>query len=134
MDPPSYVYNHTISHASEQVFGALSLIACGVLERCPLLRVRFFEAGCSWVPNWLARFDEHCHHPKLGPYLGGMTMKSSEYFDRQCSVTCDPGDHTIPLAIQCLGSHKIMFSTDYPHFDSSSSVARDFLPPPQRDQ
>ena len=127
MDPPSYVYNHIISHAFEQMFGAMSIIAGGVLERFPLLRVGFFEAGCSWVPYWLARLDEHYHHPKLGPYLGGLTMKPSEYFDRQCFVTCDPGDHTIPLAIQGIGSHKIMFSTDYPHFDSSSGVVRDFL-------
>ena len=127
MDPPSYVYNHIISHAFEQMFGAMSIIAGGVLERFPLLRVGFFEAGCSWVPYWLARLDEHYHHPKLGPYLGGLTMKPSEYFDRQCFVTCDPGDHTIPLAIQGIGFHKIMFSTDYPHFDSSSGVVRDFL-------
>ena len=127
MDPPSYVYNHIISHAFEQMFGAMSIIAGGVLERFPLLQVGFFEAGCSWVPYWLARLDEHYHHPKLGPYLGGLTMKPSEYFDRQCFVTCDPGNHTIPLAIQGIGSHKIMFSTDYPHFDSSSSVVRDFL-------
>ena len=54
-------------------------------------------------------------------------MKPSEYFDRQCFVTCDPGDHTIPLAIQGIGSHKFMFSTDYQYFDSSSSAVRDFL-------
>ena len=65
--------------------------------------------------------------PGVGHYLGGLTMKPSEYFDRQCFVTCDPGDHTIPLAIQGIGSHKIMFSTDYPHFDNSSSVVKDFL-------
>ena len=54
-------------------------------------------------------------------------MKPSEYFDRQCFVTCDPGDHTIPLAIQGIGAHKIMFATDYPHFDSSGSAVNDFL-------
>ena len=127
MDPPSYVYNHIISHAFEQMFGAMSIIAGGVLERFPALRVGFFEAGCSWAPYWLARLDDHYHHPKLGPYLGGLTMKPSDYFDRQCFVTCDPGDHTIPLAVQGIGAHKIMFATDYPHFDSSSSAVKGFL-------
>ena len=126
-DPPSYVYNHIISHAFEQMFAAMSMIAGGVLERFPDLKVGFFEAGCSWVPYWLARLDDHYLHPKLGPYLGGLTMKPSEYFERQCFVTCDPGDHTIPLAIQGIGAHKIMFATDYPHFDSSGSAVRDFL-------
>jgi uncharacterized protein len=127
MDPPSYAYNHIISHAFEQMFGAMSIIAGGVLERFPSLRVGFFEAGCSWAPYWLARLDDHYRHPKLGPYLGGLTMKPSEYFDRQCFVTCDPGDHTIPLGIQGIGAHKIMFATDYPHFDSSGSAVRGFL-------
>ncbi len=127
MDPPSYVYNHIISHAFEQMFGAMSIIAGGVLERFPTLKVGFFEAGCSWAPYWLARLDDHYQHRKLSPYLGGLTMKPSEYFDRQCFVTCDPGDHTIPLAIQGIGAHKIMFATDYPHFDSSGSAVNDFL-------
>ena len=127
MDPPSYVYHHIVSHAFEQMFGAMSIIAGGVLERFPSLRVGFFEAGCSWLPYWLARLDDHYLHPKLGPYLGGLTMKPSEYFERQCFVTCDPGDHTIPLAVQGIGSHKILFSTDYPHFDSSGNAVNEFL-------
>ena len=71
MDPPSYVYNHIISHSFEQMFASMSVIGGGVLERFPSLRVGFFEAGCSWLPYWLARLDDHYLHPKLGPYLGG---------------------------------------------------------------
>ena len=130
MRPESYVYNHIISHSMEQMFAAMSLIGGGVLERFPKLRIGFFEAGCSWLPYWLARLDDHHEHPKLGGYLGGrskLTMKPSEYFDRQCFVSCDPGDHTIPLAIQGIGAHKIMFATDYPHFDSTGGAVRDFL-------
>ena len=108
-------------------YGAMSIIAGGVLERFPALRVGFFEAGCSWAPYWLGRLDDHYHHRKLSPYLGNLTMKPSEYFDRQCFVTCDPGDHTIPLAVQGIGAHKIMFATDYPHFDSSSGAVNGFL-------
>lgn len=125
--PESYVYNHIISHPFEQMFAAMSLIGGGVLERFPRLRVGFFEAGCSWVPYWLARLDDHYEHRKLGRYLGGLTMKPSEYFDRQCFVTCDPGDPTISLAVQGIGAHKIMFATDYPHFDSSGRAVESFL-------
>ncbi len=126
MDPPSYVYNHIISHSFEQMFAAMSIIGGGVLERFPELRVGFLEAGCSWVPYWLARLDDHFEHPKLGPYLGGLTMKPSEYYERQCLVTCDPGDHTMPLAVRGIGAHKIMFATDYPHFDSGGGVVKAF--------
>ena len=91
------MFNHIISHPFEQMFASMSLIAGGVLERFPRLRVGFFEAGCSWVPYWLARLDDHFAHAKLGADLP-IKMKPSDYFERQCMVTCDPGDHTRVIA------------------------------------
>jgi predicted TIM-barrel fold metal-dependent hydrolase len=130
MNPSGYVFSHIISHSFEQMFAAMSIIGGGVLERFPGLKVGFLEAGCSWLPYWLARLDDHHAHPKLGSYLGGqkggLSLKPSEYFERQCMVTCDPGDHTIPLAVQGIGAHKIMFATDYPHFDSGAGSVAGF--------
>lgn len=119
MDPPSYAYNHIISHPFEQMMAAMALICGGVLERFADLRVGFMEAGCSWVPYWLARLDEHLDNRKLRPYYGKLTLGAREYFDRQCVVSCDPSDETIPLAIAGLGADRIVFATDYPHFDSA---------------
>jgi predicted TIM-barrel fold metal-dependent hydrolase len=42
-------------------------------------------------------------------------------------VSCDPGDHTIPLAVAGIGAHKIAFATDYPHFDSEGGAVKAFL-------
>jgi uncharacterized protein len=130
MNPNGYVFSHIISHSFEQMFAAMSIIGGGVLQRFPDLKVGFLEAGCSWLPYWLARLDDHHEHPKLSSYLGGrnrgLNLKPSEYFERQCMVTCDPGDHTIPLAIQGIGAHKIMFATDYPHFDSGAGSVAGF--------
>jgi hypothetical protein len=36
-----------------------SMIFQGVLERFPKLRVAFLEIGCTWLPYWLDRMDEH---------------------------------------------------------------------------
>ena len=127
MRPESYVFHHVISHPFEQMMAMMGLICGGVLERHPALRVGFFEAGCSWAPYWLARLDDHFEHPRLGGYMRGLTMRPSEYFERQCAVTCDPGDPTIPLAVEGLGAHKILFATDYPHFDSGAGPVREFL-------
>lgn len=118
---------HIISHPFEQMMAAMALICGGVLERHPKLRVGFFEAGCSWMPYWLARLDDHFEHPRLGRYMAGLTMPPSAYFERQCVVSCDPGDPTIPLAVRGLGAHKILFATDYPHFDSGGGAVRRFL-------
>lgn len=125
--PESYTFHHVISHPFEQMMAAMAILCGGVLERHPKLRVGFFEAGCSWAPYWLSRLDDHFEHPKLGPYMRGLTMRPSEYFTRQCAVTCDPGDPTIPLAVKGLGADKILFATDYPHFDSGAGAVNDFL-------
>ncbi len=127
MRPESYVFHHVISHPFEQMMAMMALICGGVLERHPKLKVGFFEAGCSWAPYWVARLDDHFEHPRLGGYMEGLTMRPSEYFQRQCVVTCDPGDPTVALAVKGLGADRILFATDYPHFDSGAGPVREFV-------
>jgi predicted TIM-barrel fold metal-dependent hydrolase len=123
----AYTFNHIISHSFEQMFAAMSIICGGVLERHPRLKVGFFEAGCSWVPYWLGRLDGHFEHRSMRKQMPNITMKPSDYFMRQCAVTCDPDDHTIPLAIEGIGADQILFASDYPHFDSGAGPVREFL-------
>jgi predicted TIM-barrel fold metal-dependent hydrolase len=125
--PESYTFHHVISHPFEQMMAMMAMICGGVCERHPSMKVGFFEAGCSWAPYWISRLDDHFDHPKLGGYMEGLSMRPSEYFHRQCAVTCDPGDPTIPLAVDGLGAEKILFATDYPHFDSGAGAVNDFL-------
>jgi predicted TIM-barrel fold metal-dependent hydrolase len=122
-----YTFNHVISHPFEQMFAALSIICGGVLEKFPRLRVGFFEAGCSWVPYWLARLDAHFDHRSMRRQMPLVKLRPSEYFRRQCVVTCDPDDPTIPLAIQGMGAEAILFASDYPHFDSGAGPLREFM-------
>ena len=124
--PQRYAFNHAISHSFEQMFAALSLICGGVLERFPRLKVGFFEAGCSWVPYWIARLDDHFAHRILGRYMP-IKLRPSEYFERQCAVTCDPHDESVSLAVEGIGAHRILFATDYPHFDSGGNAVGKFL-------
>ena len=55
--PSNFLVMHAVSHTFEQMFACAQLIAEGVLERHPGLRVVFLEAGGGWVPYWLARLD-----------------------------------------------------------------------------
>ena len=89
--------------------------------------VGFMEAGCSWVPYWLARLDEHFDNRKLRPYYGKLTLGAREYFDRQCVVSCDPSDETIPLAIAGLGADRIVFATDYPQEIRANEAVKAFV-------
>jgi uncharacterized protein len=33
-------------------------------------------------------------------------------------VSCEPEEVSVPLAVQSLGDHFIMYASDYPHWDS----------------
>jgi|TARA_B100000315_G_C14212190_1_gene422576 hypothetical protein len=37
----------------------MDLIAGGILDRFPCMKVGFFESGLGWIPYWLDRLDEH---------------------------------------------------------------------------
>src|SRR5438874_1711648 len=74
----NFFMTHMISHPFEQMLAALSIIAGGVLERFPRLKVAFLESGCGWLPFWLHRMDEH--YEKRAHEVPWLTMKPSEYF------------------------------------------------------
>jgi uncharacterized protein len=110
-----FAFRHACSHPHEQQMGMLSLICGGVLERHPDLRVVFLESGCGWVPAWLERIDEHMEHWRHA--TTPLPLEPSEYFARQCFVSADPGERTLPQVLQLLGDDNIVFASDYPHPD-----------------
>ena len=124
--PDRYAFNHIISHPFEQMLAVLALIGGGVLERFPRLRVGFFEAGAGWLPYWLWRLDEHVESPHFRAQFGGLRMAPSEYFRRQCFTTCEADETGLAATIAALGEDKVMFASDFPHFDSSRGVVEEF--------
>jgi predicted TIM-barrel fold metal-dependent hydrolase len=112
---PNYFLRHLFSHALEQKIACSTLICGGVLERFPKLRVAFLESGVGWLPHWLERMDEH--YKGLGYMVPWLKMLPSEYFRRQCFVSADPDEKTIPYVVETVGADHIVFGSDYPHFD-----------------
>jgi len=111
----NFFFTHTISHPFTPMLASLSIIGGGVLERFPELQAVFLESGAGWMPYWLWRMDEHYEKlPHLAPWL---KMKPSEYFQRQAWISCDPDEATVPMAVELLGEDKVLFASDYPHWD-----------------
>ena len=107
---------HVCSHPHEQQIACLGLILGGVLERHPKLRVVFLESGCGWLPHWLERMDEHTE--SWAHCLAKLPYKASEYFARQCFISCDPGEKGVPAFVSQLGDECLLFASDYPHPDA----------------
>jgi predicted TIM-barrel fold metal-dependent hydrolase len=108
-------------HTFSQPLGIQFVTAClcggGVLERHPTLRVALLEGNCSWAPWFLYRLDEHWEWVgwQEAPEL---TMPPSEYFRRNCWISVEADEATVPAFIDAFGDERLLFSTDYPHGDS----------------
>jgi predicted TIM-barrel fold metal-dependent hydrolase len=112
----NFLFQHVVSHPFEQQLACLSLIAGGVLERFPLLKVAFMESGCGWLPYWLDRIDEH--YDELDWLAPDLKMMPSEYFRRQCFISVEAKDAQVAQVADAVGFDKLLFASDFPHYDA----------------
>ena len=108
-------YRHMLGHVMEQQIAMMTMILGGVFEKFPRLRVAYLEAGGGWLPYWLERMNHH--HERLAWMIPNCRMRPSEYFKRNCMISVDPDEKTIPMIVELAGDDNIMWASDYPHFD-----------------
>ena len=136
---PSYYMeeHHSVSETMQAT--VVSMIFEGVFERFPELKVIIMEGGLGWVPSLAARMDRNfVRHRSEVPHL---KMKPSEYLNRNVWFTTQPMEepakpqHLLDL-FDRIGWGRILFSTDYPHwdFDDPQSAFRAPLSDTQRQQ
>ncbi len=99
--------------------GFLHILASGVLDRFPKLRVCFFEAGCQWVPFLLDRM-QHYHEMAVGRGRWPYRAKQSP-MEYACGGNVYFGfevdDRILPEAIDMLGPDAFIYASDIPHGD-----------------
>jgi predicted TIM-barrel fold metal-dependent hydrolase len=111
-------YDHMIAHPFGQMAVMMDLIAGGVLDRFPDLRVGFFESGLGWIPYWLDRLDEHFE--VMGHHTPWLQRRPSEIFASQCFVSMEADEAKGLDWMRSKGlDHCILWGSDYPHFDST---------------
>jgi predicted TIM-barrel fold metal-dependent hydrolase len=117
---PSHYIEEMTGHAQSSQAGLTSLVIEGVFERFPDLRMIMVEAGFAWAPSLAWRLDKawktlraETPHLKLSP---------SEYIRRQVWWTTQPMEEPDPRShlldtIGWIGWDRLLFATDYPHWD-----------------
>jgi len=97
---------------------ALSLLILdGVLERHPRLMFGVIELGSVWVPGFMRQLDSAFEaFSRHEDRLQDLTLKPSEYVERQVRVTPYPTEPT-GWVIKEAGQDIFMFSSDYPHVE-----------------
>ncbi|HEX2229913.1 MAG TPA: amidohydrolase family protein [Candidatus Binatia bacterium] len=129
----TYYPAHALGHPFSLMIQAAAMLAHGVFDRFPKLRVAFLEGGATWVPFMMDRLDRsyHAGHVQLnvnGELLGGPKQgeKASEYFRSQMRegrifVGFDCDDDGLSTAVAKAGRRSFLFGSDYPHevFDAA---------------
>ena len=113
------------------------LMFSAVFERHPGLKLVLTETGIAWVPGVLDHLDSFYERMRTNeqssefifgnPTVQRLSMKPSEYFDRQIWIGASflsPQD--CPLR-ERIGVHKVMWGTDYPHVEGSHPFTRAHL-------
>jgi predicted TIM-barrel fold metal-dependent hydrolase len=108
---------HAVSHPFEAMLACAELIAFGTLEHHPGLRLLFLESSGGWAPFWLERLDEQAE--SFGAFCPDMVLRPSEYFARQCAISFEVDEHTLPALAPFVGESRIVWGSDYPHHDAT---------------
>jgi predicted TIM-barrel fold metal-dependent hydrolase len=102
------------------------LIAGGVLDRFPTLKVALTEQYSDWIPRVLAYFDWAY---KTTPFKGVRSIKHapSEYWDRQCFVGASTPSRQEAEMRHEIGIDTMMYGMDFPHYEGTWGRTRPFI-------
>jgi predicted TIM-barrel fold metal-dependent hydrolase len=121
--PGKAVYNYVETTYGPQRF-ATKLVASGVLDRHPNLKVLLSEAGASWVPFLGDRMNEgyRQHEFMVTPKLKTMPK---EILYRQVYATFQHDVSAVDAAIS--GYTNVMWGSDYPHMEGTFGHTQETL-------
>jgi predicted TIM-barrel fold metal-dependent hydrolase len=102
-----------------------TLVFTGILARHPKLHFVLVECGIGWIPYFVERMDQTFEKHRFWT-KSILTEKPSTYWYRQGHATFIR-DLAGVAARQRAGLHNIMWSTDYPHSDSTWPKSREAL-------
>lgn len=118
---PSFYIEQNSSPPQQAQSQLTSLIANGVFEAFPELRLVLVENGIAWMPALQERLDRSWE--KLRDEIPNVKKPPSEYLKKNVWLTTqpieEPDDSSLMRALlERTGlSQRLLFSTDYPHWD-----------------
>ncbi len=118
----NFLAMHTLGRPTNCTQALVALVAGGVFEKFPKLKVSFFECSAEFPLYWMHRMDDDYEWLEHDQERHGLrlTLKPSEYIKRNCYVTLEADENAASLrqSLEEFGEDHLMMATDYPHFDS----------------
>lgn len=118
---PNYFFEHHVAWTQSYVAQVVSLLAGDVFERFPGLQIVLEEGGFAWAPSLLARLDRSWE--AMRAEVPQLERRPSEVFREHFWFTTQPvdeperADDLIKVIDQMQMRDRILFSSDYPHWD-----------------
>jgi predicted TIM-barrel fold metal-dependent hydrolase len=123
---------HALSMALPAQMAFVALLATGMMDRYPDLRIAFMEFGAEWIFYMVGRLDHYLARDReiqpqvLNARMPAQTMK--EYLRSGRVFIC--GEMEDPLMkeeIALLGEDQLLYSSDYPHGEGRENAAQELL-------
>jgi predicted TIM-barrel fold metal-dependent hydrolase len=119
-------FTHMVCHPFEAMASVMEIVASGVLDDHPRLRVGFIESGIGWLPYWLERLDEH--KDQMGALVPKLKRDPTEIWAQQCFITMEAREVQAFAQLDDMGlAHTVLWGSDYPHYDCTFPGALDKL-------
>src|ERR671918_137281 len=112
-----FICLHTTGHPFPVLRQLTAMVFGGIPEKFPSLKIGYLEIGCGWIPYWMERMDEEWE--KRGKVEAPLCKrKPSEYVKHgNLFFAMEPEEEMVPYVIERIGDDKILFASDYPHWD-----------------
>jgi predicted TIM-barrel fold metal-dependent hydrolase len=121
--PSRYKSSTMMQHEIE--LALFDLIFSGVLERFPDLKIISVENEYNWLASLLVRMDKSHERFRREQPLS-LTMRPSDYVRRQIRLTFF-NDALGPMTMPYVGTDLLMWSSDYPHQNSTWPHSREVI-------
>jgi len=108
---------HCYAFPAGVILNFTSVIAQGLTERFPDLKMGFLEIGCTWLPYYLDRMDEHWEK-RAEEEMPLLKKKPSDTFrESRLKVSLEGKESLLRETIDFVGVEHLIYATDVPHWD-----------------
>lgn len=123
---------HVIAMGMPAMLGFVAVVAQGMLDRYPNLKVAFLEFGAEWLFYVTGRLAHYMPSYRADPTVQALGrlperaiedyLKSGRFF-----IAPEADDPLLSQEMALVGEEQILFSSDYPHGEGRDNAASELL-------
>ena len=123
---------HVIAMGIPAQLAFVALVAQGMLDRYPDLKVAFVEFGADWLFYVVGRLGHYLPSYRVDPTvreMGRLPQKTIEDYLKSGRVFVSPEarDPMLVPEMALIGERQILFSSDFPHGEGRDNAANELL-------